>query len=106
MIDGDEEAPKAVDVERAASKFVTGLKGWGRPSGRQNWKVLLAHLIILPDPVIIEIARQGRIQGVEWIVPVAEGMLEELRAGRAFRDTDGAITLRERPRARGLIDLL
>lgn len=96
----------ATDPEKAAEIFVRKLRNVGQPGSRQDWKVVLAHLIILPSVTIEAVARAARMAGLGWLVPVAEGLLEEERAGRAFRDTDGALTLRERPRAAGLVDLL
>lgn len=92
--------------EEVAERFVRMLRKCGQPQRREDWKIVLVRIITLSDDMLTEVARQGRMLGVNWIVEVVEAILEELRAGRAFRASDGAVTLREKPRAKGLDALL
>ena len=99
-VDEDEQEPQ--DDEQFAERLLMDFRKSGQPASRADWKYVLAHMITYPTRVIQEIARKGRIMGVLWIVPVAEGILEELNAGRAVRTEDGAITLVAPPKAAGL----
>lgn len=94
------------DDEAKAELFVKMLRKCGQPQSREDWKIVLVRMITVTDNMLREIGRQGRMLGCQWIVPVAEAILEELAAGRAYRASDGAITLREKPRAKGLDVLL
>lgn len=89
-----------------AEKFCLQARKMGTPQSRRDWQVIISHIIACCDDVLQALAEKSRTVGVSWLTPVVEGILEELRAGRAFRDTDGAVTLRERPQAAGLSVLL
>lgn len=92
--------------EEYAERLMLKLRKMGKPGSRENWQIVVACLIGLTDGRLQAVAQKGRTVGVSWIVPVAEAILEELQAGRAYRADDGAITLRERPQAKGLQVLL
>lgn len=94
------------DLGTAVEKFLLVCRKCGTPSSRNDWKIVLARLITASDESLREVARQGRMLGVSWIVPVAEAILEELASGRAYRAADGAVTLRDKPKAKGLEVLL
>lgn len=89
-------------VEKTCEEMVRKWKKCGTPSTAADWRVVWSNLIIVTDEALEELARQGRMQGVSWIVPVCEGILEELKAGRAWRDHEGAVRLKAKPQASGL----
>lgn len=89
-----------------AEKFCLACRKVGRPSGRHNWKVVIAHMIACSDDVLQAIAEKSRTVGVPWLTPVVEGILTELREGRAYRAEDGSVTLKAKPLAAGLAELL
>jgi hypothetical protein len=93
-------------IEQAVAATVIKLRKCGTPTSAANWRVVYAMLIPCSDEALEEFARQGRMLGVGWIVPVAEGLLQELGSGRAYRDPQGAIRHKERPKASGLQHLL
>lgn len=89
-----------------AEKFCLKARKMGTPSNRKDWQVIISHVIVCSDDVLQALAEKSRTVGVSWLTPVIEGILEEMQAGRAFRDTDGAVTLRAKPQAAGLSVLL
>lgn len=96
----------ADELEAKIEKMVMNFRGCGRPTTRENWRAVVTMLLPCSDEALDEFARQGRMLGVEWITRVAEALRAELSAGRAFRDRDGAIRLREAPKEETLRNAL
>ena len=90
------------EVERTCEEMVRKWRKCGTPTSKENWRLVWAMLIIVTDEALEELARQARMQGLSWLVPVCEGILQELAAGRAWRDHEGAVRLKEKPKASGL----
>lgn len=89
-------------MEAKIEAMLIRLKRAGTPRTVADFRVVLAMMLPCNDEALQEIARQARMLGVSYMQRLAEALITELGAGRAERDTDGAIRMKKRPEAEEL----
>lgn len=84
-------------LEAKVEAMLRRLKKAGTPTSKADYRVVLAMLLPCSDEALEEIARQSRMMGVGYLQRLCECLITELGAGRAVRDGDGAIRIKQRP---------